>query len=291
MSTDLIALANAELANKLRRQEKQRKETPKKKPTAATRAPASADNEEPYSFKQDIWRALYALNIMRYVLSLGLLILATVPYAAPQWQPLGKLTHAMQFLAANCVLLLSAVGFTWLSWRKQLSFNWVIVAQFTTDIVIAGILTHAGGSIESSFAFIFFVIVATGSVVLPRVQALGLASGAIIVMFYEHFYTVWESIHDIEPNYGLMSAYGVILFLTALVVSYLAAKVRLAELKTFVPGDQSIEDFLIQEEMVALRTALEKTGGNKTEAAKLLGISFRSFRYKLTKYDISLDSE
>jgi two-component system response regulator PilR (NtrC family) len=35
-----------------------------------------------------------------------------------------------------------------------------------------------------------------------------------------------------------------------------------------------------------LTAALESTNGNKTEAAKLLGMTFRSFRYKLTKYNL-----
>ena len=33
-----------------------------------------------------------------------------------------------------------------------------------------------------------------------------------------------------------------------------------------------------------IEQALEKAGGNKTEAARLLGISFRSMRYRLKKY-------
>lgn len=279
MSTDLIAIANAELANKLKRQTQQ-PEDPQQE------AAGKGGSEETKTFKQDIWQALYALNLMRYVLSLSLLIMITLPYVNPKWQPLGVLTHSMQFLAANCVLLISAVMFTYLSWRKKLSFNWVILAQFSLDIILATILTHAGGSIESSFAFIFFVVVATGSVVLPKVQALGLASAAIIFMFYEHFFSVWESIHGIEPNYGLMAAYGVILLASALLISYLAERIRLAEMRRFIPGDQSIEEFLVQEEKNALREALERTGGNKTEAAKLLGMSFRSFRYKVTKYAI-----
>lgn len=279
MSTDLIAIANAELANKLSRQDHESREKNQSDPEAVS-------SEEAKTFKQDIWQALYVLNLMRYVLSLSLLVLITLPYVYPYSQPLGTLTHSMQFLAATCVLLLSAVMFTYLSWRKILSFNWVILAQFSVDIVLAAILTHAGGSIESSFAFIFFVVVATGSVVLPRIQALGLASAAIIFMFYEHFYSVWESLHGIEPNYGLMAAYGTILLISALLISYLAERIRLTELRRFVPGDQSIEEFLVQEETNALRKSLEKTNGNKTEAAKLLGMSFRSFRYKVTKYDI-----
>ena len=36
----------------------------------------------------------------------------------------------------------------------------------------------------------------------------------------------------------------------------------------------------------ALEQALERTGGNKTEAARLLALSFRSFRYRLAKFGI-----
>jgi len=39
-------------------------------------------------------------------------------------------------------------------------------------------------------------------------------------------------------------------------------------------------------EKTMLLKALEKTGGNKTEAAKLLNISFRSIRYRLDKHGI-----
>jgi len=39
-------------------------------------------------------------------------------------------------------------------------------------------------------------------------------------------------------------------------------------------------------EKIHLQNALEKTGGNRTEAAKLLNISFRSLRYRLQKHGI-----
>jgi two-component system response regulator PilR (NtrC family) len=35
-----------------------------------------------------------------------------------------------------------------------------------------------------------------------------------------------------------------------------------------------------------IEKALERTSGNKTQAARLLGMSFRSFRYRLAKYDL-----
>lgn len=48
-----------------------------------------------------------------------------------------------------------------------------------------------------------------------------------------------------------------------------------------------LEETLLNTELHYIREALGKTGGNKTEAAKLLGLSFRSLRYKLEKLGIS----
>ena len=59
-----------------------------------------------------------------------------------------------------------------------------------------------------------------------------------------------------------------------------------------VPSDipdagMDIEALLENAEKTLLKKALEKAGGVKTEAAKLLGLSFRSFRHRLQKYDSS----
>ncbi len=49
----------------------------------------------------------------------------------------------------------------------------------------------------------------------------------------------------------------------------------------------NLEDFLARIEVSLLKQALSRTRGNKTEAAKLLGLNFRSFRYRLAKYGLS----
>lgn len=46
-----------------------------------------------------------------------------------------------------------------------------------------------------------------------------------------------------------------------------------------------LEALLENAERTLMRKALEKAGGVKTEAAKLLGLSFRSFRHRLQKYN------
>ncbi len=53
------------------------------------------------------------------------------------------------------------------------------------------------------------------------------------------------------------------------------------------PEGLDLEEFLARIEISLLKQALARTGGNKTEAARLLGLNFRSFRYRLAKYGLS----
>jgi len=54
-------------------------------------------------------------------------------------------------------------------------------------------------------------------------------------------------------------------------------------------NNQPLDEYLANIEAAEIVSALEKSKGNKTKAAKLLGISFRAMRYKLEKLDIDLD--
>ncbi|MBF0458926.1 MAG: sigma-54-dependent Fis family transcriptional regulator [Nitrospirae bacterium] len=55
----------------------------------------------------------------------------------------------------------------------------------------------------------------------------------------------------------------------------------------FSDGGVSLDDILMETEKKYLIKALEKANGNKTDAAKLLNISFRQFRHRLKKYGIN----
>jgi len=52
------------------------------------------------------------------------------------------------------------------------------------------------------------------------------------------------------------------------------------------PGDRNLDDYMESIERRILENALKEAKYNKTEAARKLGITFRSFRYKLDKYGI-----
>ncbi|HET8871361.1 MAG TPA: helix-turn-helix domain-containing protein, partial [Aquabacterium sp.] len=52
----------------------------------------------------------------------------------------------------------------------------------------------------------------------------------------------------------------------------------------------SLEDYLVEIEKSAILKALEETRWNRTAAAKKLGMTFRSLRYRLKKMGLDDDS-
>lgn len=59
-----------------------------------------------------------------------------------------------------------------------------------------------------------------------------------------------------------------------------------AESPNYDPAEASLEDYLEGIERKAITTALEENRWNKTAAAKQLGLTFRSFRYRLKKLNM-----
>lgn len=51
-------------------------------------------------------------------------------------------------------------------------------------------------------------------------------------------------------------------------------------------GDMSLDEYIAEIEKQEIRSALDLTRWNRTEAAKLLGVSFRTIRYKIKKLEI-----
>ena len=52
------------------------------------------------------------------------------------------------------------------------------------------------------------------------------------------------------------------------------------------PGGADLQEYLDQVERHVIEEALEKSGGNRTAAARALGVTFRSLRYRLERLGI-----
>ena len=65
-----------------------------------------------------------------------------------------------------------------------------------------------------------------------------------------------------------------------------SVNVSLAPVSASARGNLTLDEYLEQIESNEIRAALAQAKGNKTQAAKLLGISFRAMRYKLKKLEL-----
>jgi two-component system, NtrC family, response regulator PilR len=101
-------------------------------------------------------------------------------------------------------------------------------------------------------------------------RALALCDGAIITA------------DDLLPDHQLSTNHQ----------ATLSRQVNLPEKNhTSQPADVALPDYLEDIEKRAIIEALAKTNNNKTAAAKLLGVSFRTLRYRLTKLGLAKEEE
>jgi two-component system response regulator PilR (NtrC family) len=70
-----------------------------------------------------------------------------------------------------------------------------------------------------------------------------------------------------------------------------SAEVELADFEPSKESDVSLSDHLEDIEKRAILKALDKTNNNKTAAAKLLGVSFRTLRYRLSKLGLAKEDD
>ncbi|MCK6532899.1 MAG: sigma-54 dependent transcriptional regulator [Polyangiaceae bacterium] len=70
-----------------------------------------------------------------------------------------------------------------------------------------------------------------------------------------------------------------------------AASAPAGEILTLPPEGANLDELLNEVERRLLLSAIDRTAGNRTAAAKLLGITFRSLRYRLSKHGLGGDDE
>ena len=287
---DLISIANPKLAKKLSANEPHVAAPSKSEPNSGvgnkvdpTLDTLVLSHEQ---IKQQSWRAILILNLLRYVLALWVLADMALGIELTWLDPSLDTSRPNVFIACTLTLLISAILFSYLSRAQIVPLTIVLIIQFVLDLIIATAVIHISGESSSNLFFIYFLIVTTGSVVLSRVNALGLASAAIVLILLEHLDSTLLHQSSATLNSEVIEGNAIVLLVSAYVISTYAQYLGKNQLSTFVPGTESLEAFLTREEINAINAALEQTKGNKTQAALLLGLTFRSFRYKLSKYSI-----
>ncbi len=85
---------------------------------------------------------------------------------------------------------------------------------------------------------------------------------------------------------------GKVITLEDLSIEHMQDSIQAQSVSHIAPPDEiNLTDYLEDIEKKAIIQALQKTNNNKTAAAKLLGVTFRTLRYRLEKLGLSKDSE
>lgn len=281
-ASDLIAIANPELAERLASEQAEQSDSD-----------SGQSHTAHAQFNADLWKTLIVLNYLRYAFAIACLFMLFAENQFKAFSFFGQLEHRNIIYAAIVIFPFSAILIAYLSKTRRLPLKPIMAAQFSLDLLQTILFIHVTDNQSSFFLVIYFLIVATGSIILSRREALGLASAAIILMFLERGYSCLESECFAAPfsrvaNSSEIGLFAILLMLVAYGISHLASNIRRQnKISSYKLGDESIESYLIKQEKEALKSALKASNGNKTEAAKLVGMTFRSFRYKLSKYEIS----
>lgn len=277
---DLVSIANPRLASELKVKAAKQFEERHSEESLDT---LLLDHKE---LREQTWRAILVLNIVRYAFAIFLLVDIAIDLNITAAHTELSEHVPRVFLAATFTLLMSAIVFSYLSRTQKYEIERILATQFVIDLILTTTLIHISGASSNDWFFVYFVIVTTGSVALTRRHALALASAAFLLIAIEQIDVLL--VHDGGSNLSLeaLSGRGAILLISALLISWMAYLIRKNQIQGYVPGDESLEAYLIREEIKAIETTLHKTNGNKTNAAALLGRSFRSFRYKLSKYGL-----
>ena len=174
-------------------------------------------------WRDHTWKALFYLNIFRFSLAL---IFCTMAILGADKTDI-TIVNIKLFLSTSFLMLATSIIYAFAYLQAKSYSKQIMAGQFIIDLILCILIIHACGSLNSHLGFLLYVVVGSGSVVLPRIQALALAAGAIILMFYEHFYSIFS--YDIEPRYSMLGFLGAALFATSLIISNLARRARIAE--------------------------------------------------------------
>ena len=217
-ASSLISIANADLAQKLEEKAIQ---------VAANESLSKVEFE--HTLKKDIWQAVFILNLIRYGLAVLVVCIVVPEQINPAWSVINNLQYPGTFLLCGMILLLSAIAFSYLSKNRLVPLDPLLLCQFGLDLILVTVVIHITGSITSIFSLLFFIVTTTGAVTLPRKFAIALASGAVILMFYEHFYSLWES-EFIEAHYARLAISGLVLLFFAWLISSMAQGIRRSDI-------------------------------------------------------------
>jgi two-component system sensor histidine kinase PilS (NtrC family) len=194
----------------------------------AIRIKADAEVSSEYPIYPDsFWRSLKQLNAFRFLLAA--FIVASVFYT-DSLHVLSAINQGVLWLLAS-IYLVVAIGFRFLLRSQQLGFDYQLVMQLVTDIVIIGLFIHFGGGNNTGLGLILVIpMAAAGLHPKTRIMLLLAALASLAVLLEQMLFALGQGdVVGVDVTNGyLRAAMLSIGFFTVAGISHLLAKGALA---------------------------------------------------------------
>lgn len=168
------------------------------------------------------WRVLALLNYFRGSIALTFCLLVAFNKLLA---PLGS-DNPDFFFKTSLVYGICSIFFYVLINRQSLSFNQFVYLGAIVDSLCITTLMHYSGGIESGLGVLLVVPIGANSIILRQRTSLGLAAFATIILLVEQIVSFGAHRQSSYPIAGLL---GFTYFATALMVHWLATRIRESE--------------------------------------------------------------
>jgi two-component system sensor histidine kinase PilS (NtrC family) len=220
------------------------------------------------------WRAFRYFGLYRCVLATILVILVILG-ASAQVEELAS-PRSFRVLvfgyAAFAAMAMVAILWRWGGFDRQ------VVAQMVLDILLLSGLLHLGGGVASGFGLLLVVAVAACGILVGRRLAVSFAAAGTLLVLGQQFLLSLRHV-SLEPSYAHAGALGIALFAGGLILSGLAARLRVTE-ALVARRDEDLASLAALNEHIVQRmqagvAVLDPRGGLRLmnrSAEKLLGL-------------------
>lgn len=172
----------------------------------------------------DTWKPLAYLNLYRLLVSSTFIIFylnETLSIPLKGYAPKLFISVILFYFIFSLI--------NWIMIRlRQPSFNVQVYLGIFVDIIVTTLIMHAAGGIQSGFGTLMVVAIGGGSIVMSSRTALLFAAAATIAILGEQTYVSLLSTYE-DANYIQAGILGLSYFTTAIVVNFLARRIRESE--------------------------------------------------------------
>jgi two-component system sensor histidine kinase PilS (NtrC family) len=189
-------------------------------------APITKNIKSPQLNTSDVWYRLTLFNYFRGSLALFFITIYLNGWL-PQLVPGGHVDFNV-FFTISLIYFLATLFFSIGLSRRNLGLDTQVIIQTLVDIFCIVMLMHATGGIRTGLGMLLIINISMTSMFFEKRVAILFAAISAIAIISEQIYSEFTYI-DYSPDFTQAGLLGILIFITALLTTYIAKKLKETE--------------------------------------------------------------